>query len=384
MTSENIVKVGFAEAYYDSFTGAQQSMIPLITGSTLMEGKLIIPSAGELSDRAGDLDIDSHVINYPNELDVFNKRLIEFDPIKNTKIIKSLLSYYKKLIEFYRSSRYDLIYCNNIRSTMLFAPPAKILNIPVVSYIRGDKRVPYVEKPRLITSDRIVCISDETMDRFSKLEKYYSNKITKTINTGVDTEKYSPKENKSKSKTKIKITQLATIQDRKGQKVLLEAAGEISNTVRDHHINLAGPVPDGATAYRQELESICKEGELTGNVSFLGWVEDVPTLLNETDIFVLPSYNEGLPRSLLEAAATGVPMIVTPAGGAEKIVKDGETGFVVPFGDHQELADSLETLVNRPDLRKEMGKNARELAENEFSVESYVDEFEGFVIEELL
>jgi len=112
-----------------------------------------------------------------------------------------------------------------------------------------------------------------------------------------------------------------------------------------------------------KLQSWAKEGI----VEYWGRREDMPDVLRQCHIVCLPStYAEGVPRVLLEAAATGRPMVATDAAGCREVVRDGETGFLVPAADPKALGEAITRLVVDADLRARMGARAREVAEAEF------------------
>jgi len=104
-----------------------------------------------------------------------------------------------------------------------------------------------------------------------------------------------------------------------------------------------------------------------GVIRWLGHRDDMPELLRQADIAVLPSYHEGLPMSLLEAAATGLPLVATDIPGCRPIVKDGENGFLVPIRNAAALAAAVARLIRDPSLRRRMGRASREIAEREFA-----------------
>jgi glycosyltransferase involved in cell wall biosynthesis len=217
-------------------------------------------------------------------------------------------------------------------------------------------------------------------DRFTRLENcLYENKIN-TINTGVDITEFDPTTyKKDKNNNSVVITQVANIAERKNQKLLIQSLTELDDSVGNYMMNFAGEIPSGEDEYYQELEQLVVDFNLQNRVTFLGWVDDIPELLANTDVFVLPSYNEGLPRSLLEAAAMATPMITTPAGGSEEIVIDGLTGYVVSPDDSLQLANRLYTLIESSELREVMGDNARRYIKSRFTLERYIADFEEFV-----
>lgn len=101
---------------------------------------------------------------------------------------------------------------------------------------------------------------------------------------------------------------------------------------------------------------------------------DMPTVLANAHIVCLPSYREGLPKALLEAASCGRPIVTTDTIGCREVVRDGENGFLVPLRSTVELADALQRLIENPELRQKMGLRGRELVVREFSVEKIIGE----------
>lgn len=105
-----------------------------------------------------------------------------------------------------------------------------------------------------------------------------------------------------------------------------------------------------------------------GSIEYLGYRADVPELLSRVHILVLPSYREGLPKVLVEAAASGRAVIASDVAGCRDAIEPGKSGLLVPVRDAVALADAIQLLVEDPGLRKNMGKAGRELAEREFSI----------------
>jgi len=119
-----------------------------------------------------------------------------------------------------------------------------------------------------------------------------------------------------------------------------------------------------------------KAGELgfRDNVIFLGERRDVPQILAASDIFVLSSNWEGLPRSIIEAMMAGLPVVATRVGGVPELVEDGVTGFLIPPRDPDALAEALQRLIADPELRRRMGQAGREKALKEFTLDRMLRE----------
>jgi len=110
-----------------------------------------------------------------------------------------------------------------------------------------------------------------------------------------------------------------------------------------------------------------------GAVEFLGQVDDIPALLAQSTIVCLPSHREGLPKSLIEAAAAGRPIVTTDVPGCRAVVRHGDNGLLVAVRDAKALADALATLLADPELCKAMGARGRERAEREFATDIVIN-----------
>jgi len=114
-----------------------------------------------------------------------------------------------------------------------------------------------------------------------------------------------------------------------------------------------------------------------GIVNWLGEQSNIAQLLIESHIVALPSYREGLPKSLIEAAAAGRAIVTTDVPGCREVVQDGENGFLVPVRNEKELAIAIKKLIDNPNLLIAMGKKSRLIAEREFSIDRVVSKTLG-------
>jgi len=128
---------------------------------------------------------------------------------------------------------------------------------------------------------------------------------------------------------------------------------------------------------REGVERLVGNYGLQENVRFAGVVtgQAKRELLQNADVFILPSYNEGLPVSILEAMAWGLPVVTTRVGAIPELITDGENGFLVEPGDIEALVDRLRTLSRSPDLRRSMGIRNSRIARDAYTVESFSKSF---------
>lgn len=202
-------------------------------------------------------------------------------------------------------------------------------------------------------------------------------KIIKSV--GVDTTKfsmdsYSEKEllqikEKLNLGNKIVILMVARAIWDKGIKEYYEAAKIIKAKYQSIEFLLVGGTDEGN-------HSCANEDFLNnGDVKWLGHRDDMVEITAICDIYVLPSYREGLPATLMEASSMSKPIVTTDTFGCKDVVDDGINGFLVPIKDSQKLAEKIEILINNKDLRIKMGKKALEKAQNEFDVNKIVNQY---------
>jgi len=135
---------------------------------------------------------------------------------------------------------------------------------------------------------------------------------------------------------------------------------------------LAGdPDPKNPTSLS---DSEVQEWQKEGLLKALGYQKDIASIFARSNLVVLPSYREGLPKVLVEAAACGRAVVTTDVPGCRDAIIPGETGLLVPVRNGVALADAIETLIEKPELRKTMGANARQLADKCFRIETIVEQ----------
>ena len=145
-----------------------------------------------------------------------------------------------------------------------------------------------------------------------------------------------------------------------------EAATRLKSRYPHARFRLVGWLDESPSSISQaELDAM-----IAGGVEFLGKLDDVRPAVADANVFVLPSYREGTPRSVLEAMAMGRPIVTTDAPGCRQTVEQGHNGFLVPPRDAQALEAAMERFIAEPRLIAEMGADARRVAEEKFDVRS--------------
>jgi len=127
---------------------------------------------------------------------------------------------------------------------------------------------------------------------------------------------------------------------------------------------------------RENLESVICNLQLSGSVLLPGWRRDIPEILAITDIFVLTSLWEGLPRTILEAMSSGKPVVATAVDGNREIVKNGITGFLVPPKEPQKIAEKVIFLLANQEIARKMGNEGKKIINTSFDIDCMVNQLD--------
>ena len=194
------------------------------------------------------------------------------------------------------------------------------------------------------------------------------------IYNGVDTRKFCPGEEGDAIRAQLALPEntflvgvVGRLDPIKDHPTLFHAFTDIKKVNPDARLLVVGDGPE-----RPHLESIAGNG-----IIFLGNRLDIPIILQALDVFILPSLNEGISNTILEAMAAGIPVIATDVGGNPELVADDVAGFLIPPQDASAMAAALLKYSNNPELRTRHGKHGRMRAIQHFSVEKMVASYES-------
>ena len=201
---------------------------------------------------------------------------------------------------------------------------------------------------------RVIVQNDDDQAQLAALGIGRPSRTTKICGSGVDTTTFQPS---PEPPGPVTVTMVSRLLWDKGIGELVSTAKLLKERGCAVKIQVVGsPDPQNPQSVDEETLQNWKN---EGIVDFLGYRTDIATIWAGSHIAILPSYREGLPKSLLEAASCGKPLIATDVPGCRELVKDGENGLLVPVKNTVLLADAIEKLVNDLDLRSQLGDRAR-------------------------
>lgn len=332
------------------------------------------------------IDSDFHAEKIGNNVKIYrlpigkNKQNLHFQSKKDI-LIYTWKSYFfaKKLIA---KNKYDL-------SHSFFSVPCgyisyklkKRFKMPYIVSLRGADVPGYSErfttlyailKPliREIWSEAnyVIYNSQGLKDLATKTNgRQEINVIPNGINTDEfkpDLKKYDDLETRLSnrlSSQNFKILCVSRLTPRKGIKYLIEAFKNLSKKYKNLELIIVGEGDDKNNLINLSGEEIKNE-----KIKFTGLVphNKLPEIYQTADVFVLPSLNEGMSNTMLEALACGLPLIATDTGGTQELIQNGKNGFIVKMKNPDDLAKKIQQLIKNPELRNKMGFESRKLAEN--------------------
>jgi glycosyltransferase involved in cell wall biosynthesis len=172
------------------------------------------------------------------------------------------------------------------------------------------------------------------------------------------------------------VVTVARLSPEKDVANLVRASALVARQFPDLSVEVAG----GGACF-DDLKRLTAELGVGDRVKFLGEVRDVPALLARARMFVLPSRSEGIPLTVLEAMARGLPVVATRVGGLSEVVVEGETGLLVPSADPAALAAAMLRLWRETDTGRRMGEAGRRRVEQVFDIRRMIDDYEALYVE---
>jgi len=208
----------------------------------------------------------------------------------------------------------------------------------------------------------ISCISNYCRSQamiFAPIDKWNKMHI---VHCGIDPELFNVASHQGQGKRLLYVGRLAAF---KGLPILLESLSALKKQHPDVILTVVG---DGGD--RTSLEKMTVDLGLSSNVNFVGYKSqaEVRKYFEQTDVFVLSSFAEGVPVVLMEAMAAGVPVVATQIAGVNELVENGVSGYIIPPGNPIPLTQSIDELLNNSELRNKFGIAARSKVEQEFNI----------------
>lgn len=321
-------------------------------------------------------------------LDAYGKRLLGPGLVSKLSAAGSLMRYTRRVARWLREQEIALLHCNQTRAALQAGPGARRAHVPVVWNVRLREQFPgWVTRIAGWSADRIIPLTADTFDDLPGRARLLARSTV--IPNAVDLTRFHPAVDGRAVRRELGLGESAPVilsvgalVERKGFDVLIRALPEILAIRPEARLLIAGAPPEREpTELAAELIRLAEELGVAHALMLLGRRADVPALMAACDLFVLASRHEGQPGVVLEAMATGRPVVVTPA--AAPGIEHGRTGVVVAQDDAGALARAVLGLLADASGRVQMGRAARAQVEAHHDLEAMVRAYER-VYDELL
>lgn len=311
---------------------------------------------------------------------------IEYRPIIAHVHFVEFIKVYISIIKYFFRTKYFLSVHSMISA---FSPEEYKKRKGLIKYCL----LRFYLKFQVFNAEKVFCISDAVANQFREFSKCNNNKIKK-LNLGTqilinNLDKESIRLKYNLPLHSVLIANVGALEYLKGIETLLAASSILNKDIEvmDFLIFHIGGLRENNIENNNYVEKLQKNAVLEGienKIHFLGNRNDVEQLLAAFDIYVHPSLSEGLGVSIMEACASGLPVVASKTGGIPEIVKDGFNGLLFESGNENDLALKLKLLINDPKLRVGMGEFSSVMVSEGYNVNiqanKYVEEYETILL----
>ena len=357
--------------------------------------RLLVPILDNLSSEKYETRVCVFREKYGNPIATRIRELgipVDLLPVKHLRDVSAI----PRLVKYCRNHKIDLIHAQLDFASTLGGFVSKFMRLPAVSTIhtlptiaedfRGQMRQKLLWYSQEKFYDRIIAVADGASKHYLSVSGTSPEKMV-TIYNGIELEKYAPPENFDQHKLRhslglpqdahILIT-VAMLRQKKGIQYMFNALVEIIEQIPNTYYLVVG-----TGDYQESLISLAKELGLQEHVVFTGMRQDIPELLAISNIFVLPTLTEALPTVLAEAMAAQKAIIACEVGGVPEMIKNEQSGLLIPPADADSLVEACLTLLENPEKQRAMAQAGWQIVNQKFSIQSQVGNLEA-LYDELL
>lgn len=347
---------------FATLNGGERSMLAALDGlRDEFEFYAVAPDAGKLAD----------------ELQARSIRLV---PLQLTNVSGARLprsETCRLLVDAIARCRPDVVHANSLAMGRLTGAVADRVKVPTVAHLRDILKLSRSAISDL-NSNRLLLAVSQATQAFHVAQGLDADRV-RVIHNGVDCRQFQPRHRSGSLHRELDLSEdcflAATIGQiglRKGHDILAAAAALLVDRAPNLHFVIVGERHSAkaeSVDFEREVKTRFRDAGLASRVHWLGYRDDVPSLLDEVDLLIHPSHQEPLGRVLLEAAAAGTAIVATDVGGTAEILTDGESARLVPPADPIALADAVYALYGDADLRSRFAFAARQRVEEKFNIE---------------
>lgn len=344
-----------------------------------------------LQDTGYDITVAAGYDKYSNKLIKAGVKFINLKiNRKGVNPIKDIILFFN-IIKIILNEKADVVINYTIKPVIYTSLAGWFLKIKIINVITGlgyvfikksilEKFVKIFYKIAFIRADKVIFQNKDDLKFFLNKKIVLKEKSGVILSSGVNTAYYAPVKYNKKNKV-VTFLFIGRLLWDKGIREFIESAEIVKKKFPEAKFDILGWLDKGNPSAVSKV--YIKEKERSGVINYLGITEDVRDYIGKTDVVVLPSYREGVPRSLLEAASMEKPLITTDAVGCREVVDNNINGLLVPVKDVKSLSNAIIWMIRNPQKRVKMGKNGRKKMIKEFDEKIVVKKYYKVIMDTL-
>ena len=378
-------------SHSSAMVGAERSLLLLLKNidRDCFNPIVILPASGSLKGEIEYLNIKTYEVKSPWWVSGWKRNVIWTILRFGYSIIREVMALLK-LYKIVEKEKIDMIYTNTIVN-FSGAIIAFITKKPHIWHIR--EIIPDNPDLHFFLPDRwlfnfILRYSNKVITNSSATSKQFRNskldwKI-RIVYNAIDVEEFKihqpfPSINGVKT-TDYVVAVIGSLQKRKAQDDAIKAVKIVKETIPNIKLLIVG---EGRKEFKNYLKNLTLKLGISNNIIFTGYRDDIPSILCHCKLLLVPSWNEPFGRVVIEAFATGIPVIGTNSGGVKEIIKDGVTGYLVPPKSPLIIAEKMIYLFHHKNIAKKMGNAGEETVRNKFNAQYYKQNIEKIIMESI-
>lgn len=377
--------IGFYIEFNASFTGGPRNLYNLVRelDRERFEPVVVTNKESELVDALRKIDIEPIIMDLPPAIGADDGLAVRGGIGKKLEAWRELKKFNRRVQDVFQSRGVKIVWVRNIKGVLLTGEACRRMGAPLIWDIGMEKAskgfmwvlhlIGFRRASRVVTEGEVVARSIFTPWQLKTFKDKLVSNPTGVPGDRVEQIKRDTVTPPSGDGTS-RVLNVASVNPRKNQMMMLRAV----NALKDKHPGLrvwfAGPFTDDA--YKAEVDAYVAEHKLEPYVEFLGWQDDVASLLHRAHLFALTSHIEGVAQAVLEAVHAHAPILSTACGGIPEVVVDGETGRLVPIGDDKAFERALDDCLSHPEKLAGYADKAKALVHSRFMAELWYQRYE--------
>ena len=375
-----LLPVLFVESYPQASAGQQETLLALLArcDAAGIAPTVAAPGPGVFMERIAAAGHAARVMPQPAAIARYGGAIYRYGGLRKLAMAGAVARYVARLRQDIARGPWRAVFCNDLRGLLTFGLAARLTGVPTIIWDKLDRPHGIYDALQLPLASRNLMIADCVGAKYPQWQRrLWADRMVLNRN-GIDTARVDSEASAGAGALRATLALprdavvmglIGSVTPRKGQDVAIQALRKVLGQAPNVHLVLIGAPAAEAEVFHRALVDMAAP-----QVHWLGHRTDVARLLGGLDLLISPSRHEGLGRVNIEAMAAGLPVIGTAGTGIAEVVREGETGFLVPVDDADALAARIVTLACDADLRRRMGNAGRARARAEFEAAARHDD----------